>query len=168
MDWNMFMGGVWDHIFIPILIAIGAAMLYVIKHYADKISKSIVAKNELAAMEKENTARKEILNTLSTMVESAVASNMQLADAMKKNGAKLNEDQIAELNRSAKQLVINTLPPSLTNEGGVLLEIIGGREKLDAIIQSMMEKYVYEYKIRQKVNVASKQISTMTLHDRRL
>lgn len=150
MDWNIIMGGIWDHVMIPIIIAIGVALAFVVKHYADKVSKSIVAKNEISAMEKQSSVRKELLTTLSTIVEAAVGSNMQIANTMKASGQKLTPEQISELNQSAKKLVINSLPPSLTNENGVLLEIIGGKEKLDAVIDSMMEKYVYEYKIKAK------------------
>lgn len=168
MDWNIVIGGIWDHILIPVLIAIGVGIAAAAKYYADKISKSVVARNELASMEKENTVRKDLLTTLSTTVEAAVASNMQLANVMKKNGNKLTDDQISELNRSAKQLVLNTLPPSLTEEGGVLLEIIGGRDRLDAIISSMMEKYVYEYKIKSKTSQESPINTHSPIQNRRL
>lgn len=150
-DWNVVMGAIGDYIIVPIIAAIGVAIVVVIKHRADKIAKSVVAKNELDEMGKKNTIRKDIISSLSTVVEAAVGSNMQLADAMKKSGNGLTPEQVAELNRTAKELVLNSLPPSLTNDDGVLLEIIGGRDRLDAIITSMMEKYVYEYKLRPKV-----------------
>lgn len=150
MDWNIFMNGLLEHIAIPIIIVIGGAICVIVKHYADKITKSIVAKNEISELEKKNTVRKDLLSTLNTLVEAAVGSNMQLADTMKMSGEKLTQEQITELNRSAKQLIINSLPPSLTSDDGVLMEVIGGREKLDAIIGSLMEKHVYEYKLRPK------------------
>lgn len=148
MDGTMFWSYILDHIFVPVMIVIGAALVIVVKHYADKIAKSIVAKNEISSMTKENTTRKELIETLNSIVESAVASNMQLAEAMKKNGQKLTQEQIEELNNTCKTLVINSLPLSLTEENGVLLEVIGGKEKLNAIISSMMEKHVYEYKVK--------------------
>ena len=98
-------------------------------------------------MSKKNTIRNELLVTLSEVVKAAVASNMELSDQMKQNGHKLTDDEIRELNGTVMRLVMNTLPPSLTNDDGVLLEIIGGKDKLESIIKSMMEKYVYEYKI---------------------
>lgn len=147
MDSTMFWSYVLDHIGVPVLCAIGAAVVMVVKYYADKIAKSVVAKNELSAMSKKNTIRNELLVTLSEVVKAAVASNMELSDQMKQNGHKLTDDEIRELNGTVMRLVMNTLPPSLTNDDGVLLEIIGGKDKLESIIKSMMEKYVYEYKI---------------------
>lgn len=152
MDSTMFWSYVLDHIFVPIMIVIGASVVIVVKHYADKIAKSIVAKNEISSMSKENTVRNELIKTLDEMVKAAVASNMELAKKLKENGRKLTDDEIEELNNTVITLVMNSLPPSLTNDDGVLLEIIGGRDKLDAIIRSMMEKYVYEYKIADKSN----------------
>lgn len=148
MDNYAFWSSVLDNIFTPLLIVLGGAIVVVFKHYADKFAKIMIAKNEIAEMEKQSTIRKDLLGTIGTMVESAVGSNMQLADSMKEAGAKLTEMQVLELNNTAKQLVLNALPPGLTEEDGVLLEIIGGRDKLNAIIDSMMEKYVYEYKIK--------------------
>lgn len=147
MDSTMFWSYVLDNIGVPLLCAIGAALVIVVKHYADKIAKSIVAKNELSAMSKKNTIRNELLTTLSEVVKAAVASNMDLSRKMKENGHKLTEEEIMELNKTVMRLVMNTLPPSLTNDDGVLLEIIGGKDKLESIIKSMMEKYVYEYKM---------------------
>lgn len=159
MNGMMFWSYILDHIFVPVMIVIGAALVIVVKHYADKIAKSIVAKNEISSMTKENTARKELIETLNSIVGSAVASNMQLAEAMKKNGQKLTQEQIDELNNTCKTLVINSLPLSLTEDNGILLEVIGGREKLDAIISSMMEKHVYEYKVKNNLS----QINTQSI-----
>lgn len=161
MDGMMFWSYVLDHIFVPVMIVIGAALVIVVKHYADKIAKSIVAKNEISSMTKENTARKELIETLNSIVESAVASNMQLAEKMKEDGQKLSQEQIDELNNVCKTLVMNSLPLSLTEENGILLEVIGGQEKLDAIISSMMEKHVYEYKVK-KSNKALPQNNLQT------
>lgn len=152
MDNAMFWSYVLDHIFVPVMIVIGTALVIVVKHYADKIAKSIVAKNEISSMSKENTVRNELIKTLDEMVKAAVASNMDLSKKLKENGRKLTDNEIMELNNTVTTLVMNSLPPSLTNDDGVLLEIIGGRDKLDAIIRSMMEKYVYEYKIADKSN----------------
>lgn len=151
MDSSMFWSYVLDHIFVPAMIALGAALVIVVKHYADKIAKSIVAKNELSNMSKENTVRNDIIKTVDEMVKAAVASNMDITKKLKENGHKLTEHEIAELNATAKCLVMNTLPPSLTNDDGVLLEIIGGKDKLDAMIKNMIDKYAYEYKIQNNI-----------------
>lgn len=150
MDYFLnFLNAISDHVVIPLIIAFGAAMLFVFKDRFDKIAKSIVAKNELSEMEKETNIRKQLLETIDNQVKAAVASNMSIANEMKNNGEKLSEDQIRKLNDSAKRLVLNSLPPSLTENNGVLLEIIGGRDKLEGVIEVMLEKHVYEYKIAQ-------------------
>lgn len=143
-----FIGAIMDHIIVPIIIALGAALLLICKNRFDKISKSIVAKNELADMQKKTNIRKDLMEQIAINVEAAVASNMQIADGMKAGGKSLTEEQVKSLNESAKQLVINALPSSMTEDDGVLLEILGGRAKLDAMIDAMMEKYVYEYKVK--------------------
>lgn len=148
MDWANILSAIGEHIIIPIIIALGTAILLVLKTSFDKIAKSVVAKNELSDMEKKTNIRKELIATIAVEVEAAVGSNMQLADKMKESGQKLTDEQIKSLNNSAKQLVINALPPSLTEENGVLLEIIGGKDRLEAIIDAMMEKSVYEYKVK--------------------
>lgn len=147
MDSTMFWSYVLDHIFVPVMVVLGAALVIVVKHYADKIAKSIVAKNELSAMSKENTVRNDIIKTVDEMVKAAVASNMDITKKLKENGHKLTDEEIAELNETAKCLVLNTLPPSLTNDDGILLEIVGGKDKLDSMIKNMIDKYAYEYKM---------------------
>ena len=68
------------------------------------------------------------------------------------NGEHLTDEQAAELRKSAYNFVMNTLPPSLKEDDGILLEIIGGKDTLDALIRSMNDKYVYEYKTNQVVD----------------
>lgn len=157
MDKYEFWSSILNNIFTPVFVVIGGAVVIYVKHFADKFAKILIAKNEIAEMEKQSTVRKDLLEVIATTVESAVASNMQLANSMKRSGTKLTEDQIMELNNSAKSLIMNALPQGLTEEGGVLLDIIGGRDKLNAIIDSMMEKYVYEYKIKEGRNVVKHQ-----------
>lgn len=137
-----------DHLGIPILIAIGGGFAVIASKWTEKIGNSITIKNEIDSIEKRTKARKSILETLEPAVQAAVASNMQLADTIRQNKGKLTQDDIVMLNNSAKELIMNTLPKSLTDEDGVLLDIIGGKAQLDAAIKVMIEKYVYEYKIK--------------------
>ena len=152
-----------DNLGIPILIAFGGAISLFIGKWADKIGNSIMIKNEIDSIEKRSKARKEILDALRPTVEAAVASNMQLANTMRERNGKLTDTDIAELNKSAKELVINTLPESLTSENGELLKILGGKEQLDAAIKVMIEQYVYEYKLKssdKNISTSSKYIKT--------
>lgn len=147
MDSYTFFRMIEEHVLLPVIIAFGAAILLICKHFFDKISKSIVAKNEISEMDKQVSIRNKLMITLQESVKTAVASNMQTASAMKSGGRKLEEYQIQELNNSAMNIVLGSLPPSLTEEGGVLLDFIGSKEKLNGLISAMIEKYVYEYKI---------------------
>ena len=144
-----------DNLAVPILIAIGGGLAVIAGKWIEKIGDSITVKNEIESIEKRTKARKDILDSLAPMVESAVASNMQLADTMRQRNGKLTEEDAAELNKSAQNLIMHTLPSSLTEDDGVLLEIIGGREQLEAAIKVMIEKYVYEYKLKSSTSNSS-------------
>lgn len=152
MDTYTLLNSIAENIIIPIIVAFGAAILWLVKHYLDKIVKGIAVRNEISSMEKRNNIRAQLMDMISQTVQAAVASNMSVADEMKESGNKLTEDQIDQLNSSAKELIIGSLPSSLTQEDGVLLEIIGGKDTLDSLIQNLMEKYVYEYKCKYGVN----------------
>ena len=78
-----------DHILGPVIILVGGAVAYILKHKFDKVSKEMVARDELADLEKETNIRRELMETIAQDVEAAVASNMQLAEALKQGGHKL-------------------------------------------------------------------------------
>lgn len=138
-----------DNVLLPVLLVVGSTVLLVVKSYVNKITKSIIAKNELDALERTNSVNNHLINEISIIVESAVGSNMQLAESMKENNENgLSDDQIKELNESTLRLINNALPPSLLDNNSPLLEIIGGRERLNSIIKNMIEQYVYEYKVK--------------------
>ena len=146
---SQLLSSIMDNIMSPILAVLGVALVFIFKNRFDKISKSIVAKNEIAEMKNKNTIRKELMEIIASNVEAAVASNMQIAAAMKSGGRKLTDADVKTLNESAKTLIMNSLPDSLTKEGEPLNDIIGGTTKLHTIIDALMEKYVYEYKVKQ-------------------
>lgn len=147
MDWNMFMNSVFEHITVPIIILVGGVILAVLKPYAKKITASLTMKNEMESLEKMTQAKSNFIEQLDKLVESAVAANMQLAETMKANGHKLTDEQIQELNQSAKDLVMSSLPIDTLDPEGDLYKLIGGEEKLDKMITSLMEKHVYAYKL---------------------
>lgn len=133
---------------LPLIVTFIGGLVYFGKKYMDQISRSILAKNEMTVLEKESQLRNQVLQTISESTKSAVAYNMETANSIKAEGRYLTEDEITELNESAMNIVLNSLPPSLTEEDGVLLKLIGNKEKLIALIKSYMEKYVYEYKMK--------------------
>ena len=92
-------------------------------------------------------ANNEILNSLSLVVNAAVASNMQAADTMREeNNGKLSEEQGKHLHDIAVEMIKKSLPDSLTNVGGTLMNIVGGKEQLDTIVDTLIEKNVVENK----------------------
>ena len=148
MDFFTVFQTIIDNLAAPILLAIGTGIAVIATKWTDKIGNSVTVKNEIESIQKRMKARKDILDALAPAVEAAVASNMDIANTMKERNGKLTEDDVMELNQSAMRLVMNTLPKSLTDSDGVLLEIIGGEEQLEAAIKVMIEKYVYEYKLK--------------------
>ena len=148
MDGSMWWSAIFDNIGIPILACLGGIIVFVLKSLGDRVTKSIVAKNEAASLEKVFAVKTYVMQEISTVVDAAVASNMQIADDMKRAGQKLTEEQVQQLQESAKTLVVNSLPASLTEENGSMIQVIGGPDKLDALITAMIEKSVYEYKIK--------------------
>lgn len=130
-----------------VLSGLGWLSVYLTK-CAKRVIESIEAKNELENMSRVNEMRSNLLKEIETSVKAAVGSNMQIANKMKERGKKLTDDQISELQNSAKKLIMDSLPESLTTEGGTLLKIIGGKDKLDITIDNMLETAVYEYKMK--------------------
>lgn len=137
-----------DNLAIPILLAFCGGLTFIVKKWADKIVNSITIKNEIDGIEKRMKVRQDIINTLKPTVEAAVATNMQLAEKMRERNGKLSEGDAMLLNNTAKDLIMNTLPPSLTKEDGILLDIMGGKAQLETAINIMIEQYVYEYKLK--------------------
>ena len=148
MDFYTFMSAVFEHITVPIIILIGGVIIAVLKPYANKITNSLTMKNEMESLEKMTKAKSNLMEQLDKLVESAVASNMQLADKMKENGHKLTEDEIAELNRSAKDLVVSSLPIEVLDHEGDLYKLIGGDEKLDKMIMRNMYIFINSRRFR--------------------
>lgn len=142
-----------DNILIPVIAILGTTLVLIIENCLKKITESIVNKNAMSDLEKEAATRKKLIDTISSYVDSAVASNMQLADFMKSDGSSLTDAQIKTLNEGAKKIIYAALPTSLTEEDGTLMKIIGGPEKLEALIDAMMEKCVYEYKLKKNTVV---------------
>lgn len=130
----------------PVVLALLSAILLFAKKYAKKIINAFEAKLELDQLSKMNELKSQLLTEIEKMTKSAVATNMDIAKKMKENGNKLTDEQAENLNKTAIDLVMSSLPSSLTNEGGSLLNIIGGSDKLNTIIKSFIEQYVYEYK----------------------
>lgn len=155
MDGYQVFQAILDNLAVPVLLAIGGGIAVIVTKWLDKIGNSITIKNEIDSIEKRMKTRQQIIETLRPTVEAAVASNMQLADKMRERNGKLSEEDAVALNESAKELVLNTLPKSLTDEDGVLLDIIGGRDQLNTAIKIMIEQYVYDYKLKKSTNTTS-------------
>lgn len=136
-----------DNVVIPALVVIGSAVLVVLKSYVKKVTDSMIAQNELATLNNIASIKNHLLSEIATIVQAAVSTNMSIAEVLKSNnGGGLTDDQVAMLQKSAKDLVYQALPENLTNEEGSLMKIVGGKDKLDSIIGSLLEHSVIEAK----------------------
>ena len=138
---------VLDNLMVPIIVVFGAAFIAIIKPKVDKFVTTMVARADMDEIAKENTVRRDLIALIDERVQSAVASNMSIARAIKSTyGGVMPPEQGKALSDNAKKLVMNSLPVALTDEDGSLNKIIGGTDRLQAIIESSLEKHVYEYK----------------------
>lgn len=137
---------IMDNLVVPAILVVAGVLITIIQKFLTRIAKSIEIRDEMATIEKQVSIRNKLIEILNDIVKTAVANNMQLADEWKKNGGKLTEEQQKQLKETAVSLVYAALPASLKDDG-TLLEIIGGKEILNLLIGSLIEKFVYEYKI---------------------
>lgn len=138
-----------DNLMVPLILLFAGAVIAIIKPRVDKMVDSITARADMDELMEENTVRKELLELIDKQVQAAVASNMSIAIMIKKrNGGTMPEEDGKRLAENARELVMNSLPLSLTKEGEKLNSIIGGTDRLEAVIKNSLEKHVYEYKYR--------------------
>ena len=136
-----------DNLAIPVIVLFGAAFIAMIKPRIDKFVQSMIARADMKELMEENTVRKELIELIDGQVRSAVAANMSMAFSIKKrNGGVIPDEDAQRLANSARTTVMNSLPTTLTMPDGSLNQVIGGSDRLESIIQSAMEKYIYEYK----------------------
>lgn len=136
-----------DQLVGPILVIILASALAIGKSYLNKITDSILTKNDLNKVKDTLDAKSSVLKQIETTVENAVAANMQDADALKASGnGKLSDDEKAKLKLNAKTLVMTTLPSELFDENSSVYSMFGGRGNIEAIVESMIESYVFKLK----------------------
>lgn len=139
-----------DNIITPIIVLIGSAILMVVRSYVKRIRDSIIAKNEMVSLDSLTRVKNNLLEEIETIVNAAVLTNMQLANSMKSGGKKLTDLEAEMLQKSTKTLVYQTLPSTLTDENGVMLQVIGGKERLDGLVNNFIEKAVVDAKNRMR------------------
>lgn len=139
-----------DNIVTPIIVLIGSAILMVVRSYVKRIRDSIIAKNEMVSLDSLTRVKNNLLEEIETIVNAAVLTNMQLANSMKSGGKKLTDLEAEMLQKSTKTLVYQTLPSTLTDENGVMLQVIGGKERLDGLVNNFIEKAVVDAKNRMR------------------
>ena len=137
------MHAVMDNIITPVLVVIGSAILMVVRSYVKRIRDSIIAKNEMVSLDSLTRIKNNLLEEIETIVKAAVFTNMNLANTMKIGGKKLTDTEIEMLQQSTKSLVYQTLPTTLT-------EVIGGKDRLDGIINNFIEKSVIDAKAKMR------------------
>jgi len=139
-----------NNLVLPAIIAAAGIIIAICNKLVNSVSKSIELKNELYMLQKQIEIRNKLINIIGEHVKIAVASNMMLANDFKKEGdGYLTEEQQHQLQNNAKK-IINDSIASMLGADSRLLEVLGGEDALNAIINAMIEKYVYEYKLEQK------------------
>lgn len=147
MDWKEILNNIYTTIGTPAIMAIIAAFSYLGGKLLLQAKNILAAKMELFTLSSENEIRQQVFDILDSTVEAAVASNMQLANKMKEvNVGKLDASNVRELQESCKRLVEHSLPPSLLNKDSSTVNIIGGIDKVNSMISTLIEKHVFEYK----------------------
>lgn len=140
---------VMNNLIVPLIAVIAGILITMVQRYLEKFSNGIEVKNSLFNLEKQLNIRNKLVEILSEDVKSTVASNMTKANEFKKAGnGKLTQEQQEELRNQVKAITINSISSIISSNEG-LLEMIGGKESLDSLIDILIEKYVYEYKISQ-------------------
>lgn len=135
-----------NNLTVPAIIIVLGIGLKILQHYADKFVEIFTTRQKTESMEKIASVREKLVMELDKNTEAAVASNMDMVDKMKAAGHKLTEEQIQQVNDSAKLIIHKSLP---TDIGGMTAaDILGGEDVLNSMINSLMEKYVLEYKIK--------------------
>ena len=146
MNWNDIMTDIYNTIGTPLILGLIGFVAYIGTKIFKQVKILLSAKIELMSITSENRIREQVYSILNSLVEAAVASNMPIAETLKKrNNGKLEATDIKELQNSCKQLVEHSLPSSLLQEDSSTLNIIGGKDKLESMVSTLIEKHVYEY-----------------------
>ena len=142
---------IMDNLMVPIIVIIAGALIAIFQPKINKIVQKHLAKEDMKEINEENTIRKDLISLIDSQVKSAVAANMSLANYIRReNNGDIPDEEGKKLAENAKQLVMNSLPVSLTDKDGNLNKILGGTDRLEAIIETSLKKYVYEYKFKQQ------------------
>lgn len=143
-----------EYLFAPIIITLAGVAVGVVTKYFGKMTRASSVKEELSSLEVSNSIRASVIEELDKIVKAAVATNMSFVESIKIEQRKLTDEEVNELNENARKLIMNSLPADVRQEDGKIMNIIGGPEALDALINILIEKHVYEYKPQSKKNIA--------------
>jgi len=136
-------------ILIPAMLAIGSTLLVIIKSYVQKIGQSLVAKYEMESLKSLTNVSMNLATEIDKAVDAAVASMMVTVNRLKEeNNGELSEEDAVYVKGMAKELVDQSLPSSLTEDGEILNKAIGGTEALNTLIAGLIEKHVVEQKVK--------------------
>ena len=136
-------------ILIPAMLAIGSTLLVIIKSYVQKIGQSLVAKYEMESLKSLTNVSMNLAAEIDKAVDAAVASMMVTVNRLKEeNNGELSEEDAVYVKGMAKELVDQSLPSSLTEDGEILNKAIGGTEALNTLIAGLIEKHVVEQKVK--------------------
>lgn len=150
---NWFIDTIMNNLTIPAIVIVAGIFLKILQHYADKFVNLFSERQKVESVEKIASIRSNLIRDLDGFVKSAVASNMDMVDKMKAMGHKLTPEQIREVNESAKTIIYKSLPERIS-ETMTPAEVLGGEHVMNALIESMMEKHVLEYKISRGIETS--------------
>ena len=141
---------IMDNLMVPVIVLIAGALIAIFQPKINKLVQKHLAKEDMKEINEENTIRKDLISLIDSQVKSAVAANMSLANYIRReNNGDIPDEEGKKLAENAKQLVMNSLPVSLTDKDGNLNKILGGTDRLEAIIETSLKKYVYEDKYKE-------------------
>lgn len=147
--------GLVTYILIPLVLAAIPVVLVKARGYIKDLIESFITKHKNDSMAALAEIVTNALHQLEITVDAAVSANMVFAEKYKQvaTDGKLSDAEIKELQDLAKQLVYDTIPPSI--KSGNILEVLGGQAALDKLIAGMIEKALIDIKAKTPVKLLS-------------
>lgn len=132
---------IYSDLILPVISIIIVVILNRLSTRANKVLESADDKNRKEAISAVTNITSQAMLQLDTVVSSAVAYTMRLADAYKADDTpKLTDEEIKELNDQARELAYKMLPIEIL--AGSLTTILGGEEAIRTMIDSSIEKQI--------------------------
>lgn len=136
MTWEALVQYLIDNALKPALLALIPVVMAYGKKLFDQIVSSQSLKNKADALKTEAEALSTAYTDIRDIVRDAVIKGMDLVKAVR-TAKGLPEEAGVQIKADVTEMVWNMLPPSVKE--GKILQLIGGKAVLDALIDSMIE-----------------------------